>query len=944
MDILKMWNMRLLESISYPSSQELIIEGSLSLQNNSTLTKEKKGKASKSKSFRSTKNASIKKESDPLRRADSLNKLHSYRTDINGSGGGGASQGGIRIGGLPPLPREANTKSWGGPEDLSDLGGGNLRNLSQDSFFGLVVDPPPLPPRLSNRIKNYNSDEEDPDYSYIKEDEIKGPKKEGSGLKKERSGLKKEGSGPKKEGSGQNRSNSSSVDDVLNELEQEIIRDNEKKKRAQTLNRVHSKPSSRGAQQLGPRVFPPQDGIDDVTRSLKLGPRVRPSYQKPDPQDYTDFVPSKRSNVQSTSSEPEKLAVGVFSHIRSVSEPDPHPYPHNVAAQHPPVFETSEADASPYGRHQSQPEDSAPSDYAMIGEDHPTPLLPPRSWRYTSTSSSHEGSGAGPNGNPLAGSATSSGSNLDAFGSEKGPTLSGESGSPVLDGRGLVKESSNRNSEVMSSLEEGLGMKGRIFNVGGTPPSPTKEPRIVSSSVPHSRHSQFHVTGPLRMSSIVTNTPQQNVPVTTPPPLPPRSPTKDKLSRRLSSSSSGRCPKCKNMKTSVGKTVSLGVSSGKWSSEEYRKSLPDLADKAVQENSLGGGAEGGQKLQHRPSHRNHGHCSKCSLESSSDGIRGNDSHQSLHSGSLQNFDYLQLVGEETKKAGPAPLGELDLLSSCLEMLNRNVPSSPGLSGETATMTSTVSNSSHTTSTSATNQFGPKVKSTPEDPLSIYEQAEREAALALAELSQPLQPIAQYLSQQPFTQSMNHSPITQSLSQQQQQSFTQSLNSSHSPGRNPSKPLLKHTSYSPESKKQYNGHSSMSKHKSLISISPHHPSLSLSPSSAGVVKGVDVSNTLHWSTAGIKTKAPAPPIPPRSVVSLSPNQNHQTRTPPGHPSNSPYGHAHHPQRSSSATGMHSTSGHMNRHPRGNHMEEQGQSSTVFIHHIKDRRGSGLAHLV
>ena len=126
---------------------------------------------------------------------------------------------------------------------------------------------------------------------------------------------------------------------------------------------------------------------------------------------------------------------------------------------------------------------------------------------------------------------------------------------------------------------------------------------------------------------------------------------------------------------------------------------------------------------------------------------------------------------------------------------------------------------------------------------------------------------------------------------------------------------------------------------------------------------------------------APPVPPRSMVSLTnpnpghvrpvnhipPSRTHSTshlpsssQAPPLHSMAIAGPSSHNPiSRCKTVIGLQAppkrgqamaTRGHpsLNRHQQPNYhrsMEPQGQSSTVFIHHIKpDRRGGGLTHLV
>ena len=883
MQILKTWNIRLLESIKHPQ-QLNEIASVLNSGGRPAESKKSTGRTTASKSFRAPKQKSIRRDQpqpQDLRRADSFSKIQTYRTDINGvsgtlSQGAGISGGTLRIGGLPPLPREANTKSWGGPDDPTGPGG-IAGNLSQDSFFTGSF-PPPLPPRPSNRIKNDEDDDDeyDPDYAYIKEDEVKGPK-----------GAKQ---APRK--------TSGSVDDVLDELEQDIIRD----------NRAKEEEKRRTLRRPGPHRTPP----------FRLGPPV--VFPTSEPQDYTDFVP-KRNQAKSTSSEPEKSKPSAL-HVRSISEPEHRPLP---SPSKPPVFEsTDEGIELSTSRHNSQPAtappDHAPTDYFKF-EEAVAPMLPPRTWRNTSTSSSLSSSGTF--GSNLTATVMSTPSAVSSYGGDKGFISTGGGVSPTPEGGRNAITSVPKNTspnQSKSSLEQDLG-KRKVSppssSVFQTPPTTIPEEQRVKFPTP--------ITTRDTVPSDDSHTP------VTPPPLPPRSPTKEKLSRRSSSSSSssstssGRCPRCRSRKTklSVGKTVSLdhrAAVSGKGSSpDDCRKSLPDLADaNSIPENGLGG-----QKHRHAHRSREHNHCSKCSPGSSMDGIH-NDSNQSLQSSSSQNFEYLQLVGEEhtspTSSLDDELRPQLDLLSSCLQTLEYleqkvNSTSNTGALSGTATMTTSVITGS-SPSTSFSQHGGsmrPKVKPTVGDTRkAVFTQARKEAEMALADLQQPLTPSTS--THQRLGKAVNTLPSSYNHS---------------------------------ENKKQVpNGHPlQLHKQKSLFGVSSLR-------NNSGNINGI--SHQRSSSSMGLTTppasKGPAPPVPPRSMVSLtetvansppSPGlRQNQTRSASVlHKQTTPSRHQP-PARSISAFGLHSrNAGHPSLTRRPN---TSGQ--TVFIHHIKDRRTTGLTHLV
>lgn len=801
-----------------------------------------------------------------------------------------------------------------------------MGNLSQDSFFahstGLGVPPPPLPPRprLSQHMSNFSPDDddaEDPDYAYIKEDEVEGPKSNASAKKAVAGATKK--------------TPSATVDDVLNELEQDIIRDNRVKKvqqrrRAQTIGRSPM------------RVAPPPP--------LSIGPHV--TFPKVDPQDYTDFVPAKRSHTKSTSSEPEKTNTSV-SHMRSVSEPDPRPLtsPSQLLSQPAPVFEGNE-------EMEQRPQPSsvhAPSDYSHY-QPGIVPTLPPRTWRHASTSS-YTSTGSTSNlGNDLTGSVSSS-----ITAGERGVVSCGEGMSPTFEGvSGLSDESAGDkpvspvSGENLVSIESKPAMKGNKR----TSLILDKENKTPPTTIPE------ETTPPQPQSSPEAEGHGQ----TTPPPLPPRSPTKEKLSRKSSTSSTssvssnGRCPRCRSArkpKSSVGKTFSLdqraASSAAKDPSEDCRKSLPDLADAdAVPENSLEGK---GHRHIHRS--REHSHCSKCSPVSSTDTLHGNDSGHSLRSTSLQNFDYLQLVGEEQKGSSSTSSidnelrPEMDLLNSCLQTLEYleqkvNGTSSSGGTTSMVSNSSPSSSSSYSTTTSSsgsqwatmgTKVKAPQVKAPQGDTKkSVYMQARKEAQQVLADLSQPLASPHVLGKTMPFSTDVKKSPSNSHASYLGKQS--------------PS-------AYHPRAK---GGH-----------LNGTRPPPQRSSTSIGLT-------TPPMSLAHI----PSPPVPPRSMVSLtqpvanssptqitsshnktqsrSATQLHPQATTPttksGYNRSISSGHMghHHTVRNVSTRPSHATPirGHPSliRHQRLNHTEGSGQSSTVFIHHIKDSRVDsrvgGLTHLV
>ena len=1011
MQILKTWNIRLMESIAFNPHQLNQISSVLNTNTLPADTKKGKSRMAGSKSFRNGKSTSLKRDQQDLRRSDSFSKLQGYRTSIGGvpsvvGGGTALSQGSvIRVGGLPPLPREANTRSWGGGEDLS---GGMNGNLSQDSFFvhstGLGGSPPPLPPRPhpSHMIRKYDPDDdkEDPDYAYIKEDEVQGPKNANTNVVNANANAANANTGKQRP--------SITVDDVLNELEQDIIRENRVKKEEEQRRRVQNTLGGRSPRHQ--QKTPPP---------LSLGPRVK--FPKAEPQDYTDFVPSKqRSQTKSTSSEPEKTNIAP-SHARSASEPDPRPLhsPSRLLSQPPPVFEGNEEAELP----QYSLSDHAPTDYSEFHPDG-APALPPRTWRHASTSSSHTSSGSTGNlgNNDLTRSL--SGSVFGAAGGEGGMATPGGGGggvSPTSEGARLSGLSDEGGAEgVVDTVVVGRVQGKRTTpsltsdNKDGKAPPPSTIPEEPAAQPTNSNE----VVGGAAPETGDTKGPA------TPPPLPPRSPTKEKLSRKSSSSSmssvssGGRCPRCRNHKAKASKTVSLGTHSShihspsshaRVTGDDCRKSLPDLADpkSAPPENSLGGGGGGGRGHRHgSSSHRDHHHhCNKCSPASSTDtlqggGVTSNGSGEggagNQRSSSLQNFEYLQLVGDTEKDVSTHSSSsteienelrpEMDLLNSCLKSLEymyleqkANNAASATSNSAASTMTSAVSNSTPSTSSipasSAPSSHwtaagmkgrGPAPQGdTAAARKAVYTQAKRETQQVLADLSQPL------------GMPGKATPITTASVPISSSSFSTISSTKPSFSSDAKLPLtnglLPHMGG-----KQSVGVANPSSSPSASSRVSRRPSEPLPQQrSSSSIGGVFTTAQGHLP----------PVVPPRSMVSLAGHSE------PGI-SNSTHNHAHNharisqhknqsrsatqlfqiatptttstksrpnsmgphhhqlPTRSSSSFAVHHpphtqtmptrTHPSLMRHQPMNHMESPG--STVFIHHIKDSRVGGLTHFV
>ena len=183
MQILKLWNIRLLESI--PPSQHFSDTPTLTTKHNSS--KERC-------SFRTPKAAPIVQDND-LKRAGSFSKMHTLGTGLVG---------------MAALP---GRRSWGGSNEIYPSPVPSGGQLSQDSVFNSLTSPPPLPPRPEE------SDSDDPDYSYIDERKVKGPENQRGRSRTISSG-----------GAG-GRMGSPTLDDQLEELKKSIMRENKKKKR-----------------------------------------------------------------------------------------------------------------------------------------------------------------------------------------------------------------------------------------------------------------------------------------------------------------------------------------------------------------------------------------------------------------------------------------------------------------------------------------------------------------------------------------------------------------------------------------------------------------------------------------------------------------------------------------------------------------------------------------
>ena len=823
--ILKMWNIRLLESI--PCNPQQLNEIS------SSLTAASGGKKSKrsSRSFRDKHMHMIDptENSDPIQRAGSFSRIASYGTNVT-LGGVGLSQGSVVSHPLPRNHRDSRGRSWTEAGD-------------QDTFFTPIrfssgrmsTSPPPLP----SRPVESSSDEDDPDYAYIDEREVIGPKGQ-----QQHQSLR--------------RDPTSELDDQLEDLKRSIVRENKAKRKEAEKRKTHT---------LQPRPRP--------SGTLRLSPRFFPT----EPEDYLEPIPSKRVQTQSTSSdgyrEPHEIQA---AHARSVSEP----YFKGMQNLYPPRFDDE---------HSPNTQDLSPcsSESSPVFNTNP-PALPPRTWRSSDIESYHSSSSA-----------------------------NSENTAPVKTGSASLS-----GSERMYGVNENMGKTDAKFS---SPPPTEQNVNLLEN--------HKHYTTPSEQTSHVT----------TAPPLPPRSPTKDRvrLSRNSSSSSlsssssSHRCPRCRSLrksKSTVSKTFSLDQRTPHLSKEESRKSLPNL-ESTVED-----------VIMRRRSVHHHQRCSKCSQDSSTDQLASNSNTSLPSSSSQKNLEYLQLVGEESQ---PAPVDselkpELDLLSSCLqslEYLTNKVNQDNYTSVSTASSSSSTTkppsgnSSSLTTKPPSGNSSSSTTKPKSRNP---YDHIKLKPSSDLKSVQTDLDAAVRQtqLAQAELSGASNHR--------------------NHTVNRHRPLTLGRH-------------HSS-----TAISVASPPPSAVLSqggyssPAPSGVLsQGGYSSNTIPSprSKSSMGVSPSAPPVPPRSSVSLTqPTQIESAMYRPVMNGTVISG-ATSASRKAQSLGRHSTlqkfrdpippprsksvlengpGYHSNMRSRvsqyGGHVEPEN-SSTVFIHHLKDRR---LAHMV
>ena len=514
------------------------------------------------------------------------------------------------------------TKSWAGSfsKPVEDSG---VAILSQDTlapspsiFSGRYS---ASPPPLPPRPHESSSDEDDPDYAYIDEKKVKGPENNSH-------------SADKKKEDERVRPPSPSIDEQLKEIERSIKREKKAKKRAAAADaekrRAHT--IHRSHRQINP-----------LTLNLSLGPKL--TFLSPDPEDYLDPVPSHKGQSQlPTSNSAGCYEVPIITHSRSSSEPDPMHVSFPAISLSQPAPETGVFQ----GGVRLLPSSVSPSQDKLLDENRPA--LPPRTWRRTSSASAN--------------SVTSSSSvGEGSMVSKSSSVLAEETDFHSPTAVQVRGRSASMTDDTLSKLGDSL--KNSVI---------PEEPQDSGSSTPAIEESadtlQVSATSPSATDHY------------SPPPLPPRSPLKEKLSRQSSSSSvsstsSSRCPRCrsKRAKSSVGKTVSLNDHkrrSSPHTEDSSKGSLPNLNKSlSVPEDSL--------------SHSQHSkHSRECreSLDSSTDGIPGDStpslpSNQYLEligdsSGPTDEHSYLQLLADENGSPGSPPPSQLDNeLQSQLEQLD-----------------------------------------------------------------------------------------------------------------------------------------------------------------------------------------------------------------------------------------------------------------------------------
>ena len=694
--------------------------------------------------------------------------------------------------------------------------------LSQDTLArspSVFRSPPPLPPRPNDS----SSGDDDPDYAYIDEQKVKGP--ENHSL---HASVKNE-PGP-------------SIDEQLKDIERSIKRENKAKKRAA------ADAEKRRAHTIHRSNFPAHRRTHPPALSLPLGPKL--TFAPTDPEDYLDPVPSK--SAQSRFPDSDNAAcyeVPVAIHSRSSSEPDP------MNASSPTKFLSQPVETGGYQggsrllSSSMSPDRHSPNVSPTMILDENRPVLPSRSWRRTSTASNNSVTSLSSVGSMVSKSSGAAVEEVDHL-------------SPTAAGHARVR-SASMTDDAFSKLGDGL--QNSVI---------PEEPHDSGSSTPA-------MDGTADTSHVSATDPSAiDGGDSSPPPLPPRSPLKEKLSCQsstssVSSTSSSRCPRCRNKRTKsrVGKTVSLNDHKRRSSpnmEDGPKGSLPDL-NKSL--------SVPGDSFSHRQHHRHSQEC-RGSPYSSTDGIQSpslpsNKYLELIADPSIPPTDqhsYLELCADEPE----SPPSQLDNeLQSQLEMLDSFVQTLEYLENKA------ILNSNGSVSSSRAGH-DPKRDEQKRAVRTDLDDAIKQAKQVELDLSQPAKQLP----------SENGKAVV--------------LNG-HTPCRRISGTRGPPTLY---------------KHQTVTDF-PLSPNNSVVPTS----HTHHANGSLPHHNGSLPQSAP-PPIPPRSSVSLT--QEEQPSSP-----RTPVTKVHSPGRQANSGGFHSLprslKGRASLQRRFKH--EDRESSTVFIHHLK-----------
>lgn len=375
---------------------------------------------------------------------------------------------------------------------ISPIGGSRLSVTSQGSSYTInarvsnsdeeLASPPPIPPRVIRPFSGgFDSTDakEDPDYSYIRDDEVEGK--------------------PADTSTPASRS-STSVDRQLDDLLFDIMKDNERKK--QKDKRIQ--PYAERLSPTKPRTLGPMVPNDFLVKTREYFEGL----EEQQPSDYLDPIPTK------------KAATIAVSHTHSLSLPasmssevDPQlPHPSSSRDFQPLKKPLTNKSSNPYSTIPDKPTRSLTINTEMYQSQLP-PELPPRVTRRSQSSSDD------PSSPPLP---------------PRSNRLSVDSDRPLLSPTKILRPKSYTDSHN-SDISPYATTRNFQIDIGRQ-----KSPGASSGGV----------------------SPR----ATSPPPLPPRSPIKRTRERTGSSSSSSsmsvhRCPKCNGRKSStkqpVSKTMSL---------------------------------------------------------------------------------------------------------------------------------------------------------------------------------------------------------------------------------------------------------------------------------------------------------------------------------------------------------------------------------------------------